>query len=275
MNTSLAPATETPAGEGAARSRDDLLATISASRLSCWLACRLKFYFRYVAGLRKPATPALRVGTVIHGLLQQWNLARWRKAPLKGEVLRTVFEQLWTAAQSEEPLDWQGEEAGVKANALATVEAYLKDTPIPLRERPEAVEVRVEKSLAAHGLPTLVGVLDLVRQGGRIVDFKTTSRTPDPEQVRHTHEVQTTAYALLYREATDRVESGIELHHLVRLKTPKLVVTQIGPASAPQVQKLLRLIDSHVRGVAAEDYPPAPGMQCAACEFFAECRNGH
>jgi CRISPR/Cas system-associated exonuclease Cas4 (RecB family) len=257
------------------RSKDELLETISASRLGTWLSCRLKFYFRYLSGVEKPPSPAMRVGTVIHAVLQQWSLARWRKAPLKGEMVRTVFEQAWTSAQTAEPLDWQDEEEVVKAGALATVEAYLKDTPIPVSERPEAVEVSVEKSLRHLGLPTLVGVIDLVRQGGRIVDFKTTSRTPDPEQVRHTTEVQTTAYSLLYREATDRVESGIELHHLVRLKTPKLVVTQIGPATPQQEAKLLRLIDSHVRGVASEDFTPAPGLQCAACEFFDECRNRH
>ena len=50
--------------------------------------------------------------------------------------------------------------------------------------------------------PKLVGVLDLVRPGGRIVDFKTSGKTPDPEQVAHTTAGQTTAYGLLYREAT-------------------------------------------------------------------------
>jgi CRISPR/Cas system-associated exonuclease Cas4 (RecB family) len=257
------------------RSKEELLTTISASRLGTWLSCRLKFYFRYLAGVPKPPSPAMRVGTVIHAVLQQWSLARWRKAPLKGDMVRTVFDQAWVSAQTADPLDWQDDEDAVKAGALATVEAYLRDTPIPLNERPEGVEVSVEKNLEHLGLPTLVGVIDLVRQGGRIVDFKTTSRTPDPDQVRHTTEVQTTAYSLLYREATDRVESGIELHHLVRLKTPKLVVTQIGPATAQQEHKLLRLIDSYLRGVASEDFTPAPGLQCAMCEFFDECQNGH
>lgn len=57
---------------------------------------------------------------------------------------------------------------------------YLRDTPIPAEEKPEAVEVRVEADLARHELPTLVGIIDLVRPGGSIVDFKTSAapRTP-------------------------------------------------------------------------------------------------
>ena len=214
----------------------------------------------------------MRVGTIVHAVLQQWNLARWRRAPLEGEMVKTVFDQEWAVADLEEPVSWGGEEEDIKKGAFSLIQAYLRDTPIPIEERPEGVEVSVEKDLAAQGLPKLVGIIDLVRQGGRIVDFKTTSRTPDPEMVLHTTEVQTTAYAMLYREATDRQEGGIELHHLVRLKTPKLVVTEARPATQKQQDKLLRLIGSYVRGVELEDFVPAPGLQCGGCEYFNECR---
>jgi CRISPR/Cas system-associated exonuclease Cas4 (RecB family) len=257
---------------GATRTKQELLETISASRLGTWLSCRLKFYFRYLSGLPKKPSQAMRVGTVVHAVLQQWNLARWRKAPLIGDMVRTVFDQAWANADADEPIEWDDEEEGTKTSAFSLVETYLRDTPIPVEERPEGVEVSVEKDLAQHGLPKLVGIMDLVREGGRIVDFKTTSRTPDSEKVLHTTEVQTTTYAMLYREATDREESGIELHHLVRLKTPKLVVTQSGPASQQQLDRLLRMISSYVRGVEMEDFVPAPGMQCSSCEFFNECR---
>jgi hypothetical protein len=269
MTPTLVPAVAKP------RTKEELLQTISASRLGTWLSCRLKFYFRYLAGIPKPPSAAMRVGTIVHAVLQQWNLARWRKAPLMGDMVRTVFDQAWFNAELEQPLDWEGEEDSTKSGAFTLLETYLRDTPIPVDERPEGVEVSVEKDLASHGLPKLVGILDLVRQGGRIVDFKTTGRTPDPEMVLHTTEIQTTGYSLLYREATDRLESGIELHHLVRLKTPKVIITQAGPATQQQQDKLLRSIDSYVRGVELEDFIPAPGMQCAGCEFFNECRAWH
>lgn len=257
------------------RTKEELLQTISASRLGTWLSCRLKFYFRYLASTPKPPSAAMRVGTIVHAVLQQWNLARWRKAPLLGDMVRTVFDQAWSDAEQEQPLDWEGEEESTKAGAFALLETYLRDTPIPLDERPEGVEVSVELDLARHGLPKLVGIMDLVRKGGCIVDYKTTSRTPDGERVLHFTEVQTTSYAMLYREATDRQESGIELHHLVRLKTPKLVVTHTGPASQEQQDRLLRMIHSYVRGLEMEDFVPAPGMQCAGCEFFDQCRRWH
>ena len=253
------------------RSIEELITTVSASRLGTWLQCRLKFHLRYVAGISKPPTAALHVGKAIHAVLQQWTLARWRGTPLEGEAISAVFDVAW-ATQEGQTVDWDGEEAATKAGALATVQTYLRETPIPLDEKPEAVEVSAEIDLTSHGLPTLIGVLDLVRAGGRIVDFKTTARTPDPEMVKHTTEVQTTGYALLYREATGHQESGIELHHLVKLKTPKLVVTEVGPATEQQLTRLFHLIDAYVDDLERRDPVPSPGMQCSMCEFLGECR---
>ena len=53
------------------------------------------------------------------------------------------------------------------------------------------------------------------------------------------------------------------------------MVTQAGPASAAQGTRLLRLIEAYVQGVERQDCVPAPGLQCAACEFFEECRRWH
>ncbi len=53
--------------------------------------------------------------------------------------------------------------------------------------------------------------------------------TPNPAKAEHLHETQLSAYAVLYREATDLQESGFELYHLVKLKSPKLMVIPIPP----------------------------------------------
>jgi hypothetical protein len=67
--------------------------TVSASRLNCWLQCRLKFFFRYVEQITKPPTPALHVGSVVHLVLQAWNMARWRKQPFELERFKSLFDK--------------------------------------------------------------------------------------------------------------------------------------------------------------------------------------
>jgi hypothetical protein len=249
----------------------ELQQTISASRLGLWLTCRLKFHFRYVLKIQKPTTPALHTGTTIHAVLQAWNLARWRKEPFDPAMCKELFEARWSDQPS--PIDWYGEEDQQRDQAWRMLETFFAETPIQADEKPEAVEVSVETDLSRHGLPTLIGVIDLVRAGGRIVDFKTSGKTPDAGLVAHQHEIQLSCYSVLYRDATGRREAGIELHHLVKTKTPKLVVTPLASMTPNQQTRLFRLIESYVRGLEREDFVPSPGFHCAGCEFFRHCRS--
>ena len=118
----------------------------------------------------------------------------------------------------------------------------------------------MEADLSKHGLPVLRGVLDLVRAGGRIVDFKTTGKTPDAFSAGHQHEIQTSSYSVLYRDATGRKESGIELHHLVKLKQPKLVVTAAPPMTEQQQTRLFKQMESYVYGVQRQDFVPRASL---------------
>ena len=246
---------------------------VSASRLTLFHSCRLKFFFRYVEKIQKPASAALHVGKAVHAGLQEWSKRRWMGRPCSAEEIKADFENHWDLSQAEEPVEFEeGEEVIQRDKAWGLVEMYLCETPVPPDEKPEAVEVGVEADLSSHGLPTLRGFIDLVRPGGVIVDFKTTAQTPNPEQVLHKNETQLTAYGLLYREATGSREQGFELHHLIKTKAPKLLITYHKPVTQQQETKLFRSIESYMDGVEREDFVPSPGLQCVACEFFNECR---
>jgi CRISPR/Cas system-associated exonuclease Cas4 (RecB family) len=248
--------------------------TVSASRLTLFLQCRLRFYFRHVVAIPKPKTPALHVGSTVHAVLKAWHKARWLHQPLSLKETHEAFERLWDHPEDEEPrepVDWQGEEAEAKLTAWRLCETYLRQCGIAPGNKPDAVEVPVEADLAKHGLPKLIGILDLV-QDKRIIDYKTASSTPNSEKVGHLHEVQITTYGVLYREATGQRENGIELHHLVKLKSPKLVITALPPMRPEQQTKLFHLMEAYGKGLDRKDFVPSPGPSCMSCEFFQECR---
>lgn len=270
--TSVAEAPQAPAS---ARSENqvisDLQQTVSASRLSLFLSCRLRFWFRYVAELKKPKTPALHVGGSVHQVLKSWNMARWKGTPLTLKQLYDVYEASW-ADQKDEPVDWKDDdEAEQKGTGWRLLETYFRESPIRQDVKPDAVEVPVEADLSTHGLPTVRGAIDLVHQG-RIVDFKTSGQTPNPEKVAHTHEVQSSCYAVLYRKSTGKRENGIDFHHLVKLKNPKIVITALEPMSQRQQSRLFHLIDAYVSGLDRRDFVPSPGLQCASCQYFEDCK---
>ena len=259
-----------PARVNKPKSIEELLATVSASRLNTFHACRLKFYFNYVLGLSRAKSGAQHIGSTVHHALKLWNLARWRKQSIPDGWLREQFDLFWTEDQAG-AIAWdEGEEDQSKAKAWALLETYFQQSPIPANEAAEGVEVSVEADL---GSTKLIGIIDLVRSGGRIVEFKTAGQTPNPDKAEHMHELQCSCYSLMYREATGRPEKAVELHHLVKLKTPKLVVTVLPPMSTKQETRLFKVVDSYLAGVQRQDWVPSPSpMSCACCEFFNECR---
>jgi hypothetical protein len=269
----MSAAVELPLFKRRGRTVEELTATVSASRLQCWQQCRLKFYFKYVLSLPKRPTASLHIGKVVHTVLQAWNMARWRGQEFNSELFKTLFEQDWQQRQAKSAIKWEdeGEENEQRNNTWTLLQTYFAETPIQANERPEAVEVPVEADLP-EGLPRLVGIIDLVRSGGRIVDFKTSGQTPAPEKAEHVHETQLSCYSVLYRDATGKKESGIELHHLVKLKTPKVVITALGPMTETRQARLFRAMESYQDGLSRRDFVPSPGIHCSCCEFFNSCR---
>ena len=271
MSPPVTAPTTTSAQANKPRSTEELLATVSASRLNTFHTCRLKFYFQYHLGLAKPKTGAQHIGSTVHFILKLWNLARWRKQTIPDGWLRAQFEAFWVDDQ-EKAIRWKdGEEQESKDISWNLLQTYFKESPIPPNEPAEGVEVSVETDL---GMTKLIGIIDLVRAGGRIVEFKTAGQTPNPEKAEHLHELQCCCYSVMYREATGRQESGVELHHLVKLKTPKLVVTSLAPMTPGQETPLLKVVESYLEGIQRKDWVPSPDpMTCSCCEFFNECRN--
>jgi putative RecB family exonuclease len=250
----------------------ELQKTVSASRLGLWHTCRLKFFFKYILQIKKAPTPSMHCGSSVHAVLQAWSMSRWRREPFITERFKSLFNVRWLALQAESKIKWDNEEEAERSSSWRALEHYFIETPIKADERPEAVEVAVSADLSKHGLPTLVGIIDLVRSGGRIVDFKLVGKTPDVELIVHTHGTQLTSYSVLYRDATGHKEGGLELHHLVRTKKPKVIITSLPSASEQQVTRLFRSMESYQEGVARQDFVPSPGFGCLSCEFISECR---
>ena len=254
----------------------DLLGSVSASRLSLFHACRLRFFFRHVLGLRRPKAAALHLGASVHQTLRAWNRARWQRQESSFGSMYAAFEEAWIMRQADEPVAWEDptEQEQQKQVGWRLLETFFRETSLVTAGKPEAVEVRVEADLSSHGLPRLVGVLDLV-QDGRIIDFKTVGQTPTSEKAVLLHSTQIAAYSLLYRENTGQQEAAVELHHLVKLKQPRLVVIGLPAAIEAQITRLYRVIESYVRGLERQDFVPSPGLHCATCEFQRECAAWH
>lgn len=132
-------------------------------------------------------------------------MSRWRREKFETEKFKALFDKRWP---EQNGIDWENEEDAQKKQAWSMLETYFLETPIKSDERPEAVEVAVEADLKRYSLPPLIGIIDLIRAGGRIVDFKTCAQTPTQDKAAHQHEVQISCYAVLYRDCTGTHHTG-------------------------------------------------------------------
>lgn len=252
---------------------DGVLRYLSASRLKCWQTCRRQFYYRYVERIETPTGPALFVGQAVHELLRLLNWKRWKDEPYDEEWLRGELDRYWEQESPVARVAWkdEAEEKKCHAQAWSLVETYLEEGPIDPSENPEGVEVQVECELGS-GIPRLVGIIDLVRSEGRIVDYKTSARSVSTYLASIQHATQLACYGLLYRACTDRTEQEFQLIHLIKTKVPKIEVQTFGPMTSTQEAHLFSLIDDYLEGIASERWIPGPGQHCAWCDYADKCR---
>ena len=133
----------------------ELIVTVSASRLGLFHTCRLRFFFRHVLGLTRPMAAALHLGATVHETLRVWNRARWRQQEIPSwGSLYASYEEAWIMAQAHESVAWENpaDQDQQKQLGWRLLETFFRETTIKANQKPEAVEVRVEADLAAHGL---------------------------------------------------------------------------------------------------------------------------
>ena len=215
----------------------------------------------------------MHLGKIVHSALQQWNLWRWEKKRYTREELQSAFLTEWETELRNHPIVWKNEteQETLRNKAWDLITAYLDANIIDDDENIAGVEVRLEAKID-DDLPPIIGIVDLVREGGRIVDFKTAAKSPTQNSIAHTHGTQLGIYAMLYRHCTGAKEGGIELHHLVKTKTPKIVVSEIPPMQDREIENVTKLMHTYVNAVKSEDYTASPSFLCAGCEHLDRCK---
>ncbi|MEI8376106.1 MAG: PD-(D/E)XK nuclease family protein [Planctomycetota bacterium] len=253
-------------------------AYISASRLSCWLTCPLKWAYRYLEGIRTPTTPALFVGKACHSGLEIYYRHLQLGITLETNEVTGKFLESWAGLVDQEKPTFKdvADEQALRKQVCGLVEAYLAIAPP--NEKPLAVEVAVEAPLFDPesgddlGMP-LVGVIDLVLEGefGPVIaDFKTSSRSSEPMEI--SHEIQLSSYAWLYRQITGRKEAGIEIRSLIKTKVPKIEFHEYAARTDAHFRRLFSVIREYLDALDSGKFNYRPGFGCAMCDYRTECQ---
>ena len=246
---------------------------ISASSAKLYLSCPLRYCFEKVLKLPSDTSAALLLGKAVHAGLSAFNLEIWKHGSAEVSGVLDHFDQAFAETETQDGTSWPkpNERDEILSMGKAMLEVYIEDEKLRNSPRPVAVEAAIQDADLGFDYP-VVGILDLVRQGGQIVDYKTTSRCPsDPAVEAWNHELQLVCYELLYEYATEEKAQSLELVYLVKTNRPKVVRHQMPPSSETAKQRFRKMIDAFVDGVENERFYPCPGMQCAWCPFRQQC----
>lgn len=252
--------------------QSDPLEYLSASRLKSYLTCSLRFYFEKVLAIPKPANAAAHLGKAVHAGLAAYHTARWRGGDATPDTLVTKYATEFNKLEQAQPVKW--DDAAERDGALEAgdklVRAYVADSESRPPVKPIGIEVTLEAEIKGIPIP-LLGIADLVTEGNRLTDFKTTGVTPNPILEAWQHELQITAYDLLIEATTGKGISEAELVFLVKTKVPKILRHVLPAPDGTRRERFKALANTYVEGVSAGHFHPSPGQHCAWCPYRGEC----
>lgn len=246
---------------------------LSASRIQTYLACPLRYRFRYVDKIPAPWRPAaLAFGSSIHAAAEWFHRERFEgRQPTADQVLE-IFRADWFA-QNLEPLVFGDRDSreSLDEKGRAMLALYVEKAN---GAAPRFIEERFETDLAdpetGEALDLkLLGVIDLVDHEGTLVELKTGARRYSRGDVdRH---LQLSLYALATFLITGRIPD-LRIDLLLKTKEPKLERYRTS-RTLEDLGWTARLVRGVGQAIESDHFYPSPSWQCTECEYFGNCQS--
>jgi hypothetical protein len=200
--------------------------SLSVSKIGTFLRCPLQAKFRYKDKIREKSVGVMAAGRVVHAILEAaLKPVLAGKALPSDKDLDDMFQPRWDREIAEESakeghLGWTWDaddpEKAVRRESRALVWMARRD--ILPKIRPKMVERKFNYEMdSAAGKFMLYGVIDLLEEDGRLVDWKTVRKVSDNAR---TLDVQFPGYSIFVTEVTRQPVTPARKIFLIRGKKP-------------------------------------------------------
>ncbi len=254
----LIAAREEPSLEAFLPRRGDGRLSLSASDLTLYLTCPLKYKFARVFGIPQEPTINQRFGILMHNVLERFH----KEPPAAGEELRTLnrlFEGGWRRGGfggSDDEMQYR--DRGKEALRLYWERERHSDS------EPVWMERKFDFKVADHHVRGRVDRVDRLVDGAyELIDYKTGERKTEAEL---DSDLQLALYRLAAREAWD-IEAAYASYDYV-LDADK-VPAPMRPDDAERVERTVVTVGE---GVLSQDFEPRPSPSvCSWCDYRLIC----
>ena len=258
--TELVAAREEPSLEAFLPRRGEGLA-LSATDISLYRTCPLKYKFARVFGIPQEQTINQRFGIVIHQVLERFHKQGEAGGEAGGslERLMSLFGTAWRRAGFGESDD----ELQFRERAIEALRRYHARTEAS-DASPRWVERKFDFRVGRHHLRGRVDRVDELPGGGyELIDYKTGD--PKPERELES-DVQLAIYRLAAREAWN-LEAAAGSYWYV------LADEKVAVGGSPDERERVEGVVLEVgEGILGQDFEPRPSPEiCSWCDFRLIC----
>lgn len=247
----------------------------SPSQLSTWNTCNLRWYWRYIEGMKVPPGVSAVIGKGAHRSVEA-NMRR----KLAGESMD--IEEAKALARDATMEFWQTDDPVVDDEAKVSTAGEAADCAVKLAAvhhgevapgiQPVGVEVHKQCDQVLHHDFGLQGYIDIL-EAGRIRDTKTKGKKPPADLAdRGSYADQLTAYSYLANV------DNVQLDVLVNTKTPYSMEVPGAKRTPRDRELMLGRFALMARSIEAGIFHPAPGDSWACsqkwCGYFSTCEYG-
>ena len=239
--------------------RGDGRLSLSASDLTLYLTCPLKYKFARVFGIPQEPTINQRFGILIHNVLERFH----KDPPAEGEdglrELNGLFETGWRRTGFGATDD----ELQFRDRAREALRLYWERERVAEGE-PVWLERKFDFKVGEHHVRGRVDRVDRLPDGDyELIDYKTGERKSEAELES---DLQLALYRLAAREAWD-VEASFGSYYYV-LDGDKVVA----PSKPDDAERVERTVLQVGEGIIGQDFEPRPSPTvCGWCDYRLIC----
>jgi DNA helicase II / ATP-dependent DNA helicase PcrA len=255
----LIAAREEPSLEAFLPRRGDGRLSLSASDLSLYLTCPLKYKFARVFGIPQEPTINQRFGILIHNVLERFHKEPPEVEEDGLELLNHLFETGWRRTGFGSTDD----ELQFRDRAREALRLYWERERVAESE-PVWLERKFDFKVGEHHVRGRVDRVDRLPDGDfELIDYKTGERKTAAELES---DLQLALYRLAAREAWD-VEASTGSYYYV-LDADKVAA----PSKPDDAERVERTVLQVGEGILGQDFEPRPSPAvCGWCDYRLIC----
>jgi DNA helicase-2/ATP-dependent DNA helicase PcrA len=234
---------------------------IAFSALDVYEKCPLQFKYSFIYKIpRKPAIN-MRVGNLLHKVLEYFHKNYTRKDASLGDLLR-LLEEAWKMARLPGSIQWRQ----FKEKAITGLTNYFDDFKLE-SNKPAYFERSFTLKVEKHRVKGRVDRVDITPTGGyELIDYKT-GRTRTQRELER--DLQLSVYSLGAMEAWNIKPEKATYYFLIENK--RLSINHQDEQLEEAKEKILELAE----GILAENFEPKPDYQnCRYCDYQILCGVG-